>query len=111
GFAVTGDAEQSLGQHVGPDRDDESTTDCELRDQRLRYFGTPCRDRDGIVRRMLRPPERSVAEEHVHVVEAESLESRGRRGGELLDALDGVDLRRDAAEHRCGVPGPGSNLE
>jgi hypothetical protein len=42
---------------------------------------------------------------------AERLEPRARLIGELLVALDGVDLARDAAHHRCGIARASADFE
>lgn len=57
------------------------------------------------------PAERPVAVVNVHVREALLRERLGRRCRELLDALDRIDLLRDAAEDRRGVSGSGPDLE
>ena len=83
----------------------------ELLLQRLRHARPAGGDDDRVVRRVLRPAERAVAVQHVHVVAACGGECLGGLVRQLTVALDRVDAARDPREHGGGVAGAGADLE
>ncbi len=119
-------AERLLAKVVGPDpghprqhlrglvrahRDDQASAGRELCEQRLRDLRPARRHRDGVEGRVLGPPERPVAVQHLHVAIAEPLQSLARLGRQRCPPLDGEDLLGDPAEHRRRVARAGSDFQ
>ena len=97
------DAHQLLPARIAPDRNDEAPADLELGFQRLWHLRAAGRDDDRVVGRVVGPALRAVGVQDVHVLVAEVGEPLGGARGKLADALDRVDLARDARQDRRRV--------
>ena len=109
-LASAADAQQRL-VNIAPDRDDQSPADRELLLQRLGHLWAAGGNDDGVERGLVRQSLGAVAADDLDIVVAKPLQARARLIGELLVALDGVDLVGDAADHGRGVAGPCADFE
>lgn len=105
------DAHKFLQTPIGPNRNNQSTTDLELSFQRLRHVWTTRSNDDGIVWSMLGPPECSIAMQHMDIAEAELGEPRGGFLCERTDALDRIHVRGYLRQNRGGVTRPRTDLQ
>src|SRR5882724_6945785 len=107
---VPADAHQRL-RVFGADRHDESSADGELFGERPRQAGGRGGDEDRVVRCMLGPTDRSVADLDQDVVAAEALEPLASDRHEARDALDREHTLAELGEHRRLVARARADLE
>ena len=111
GLAPARHADQALQRLLFADGNDQSSADGQLIQQRLRNIGAAGGDDDRIEGRVLRPTERAVAVQHVHVVETLLAQSPRRLFGQFGVPLDRVDLAGDSSQDRRGVAGAGADFQ
>ena len=103
--------QQQRLMHVAANRDDQPSADGQLPLQCLRHLRAAGRNQNGVERRLVGQALGAVRENDLGIGIAQRLETLAGRRGELLVALDGVDLARNAAQHRGGIAGTGAHFE
>jgi hypothetical protein len=92
-------------------RDKQAPPLCKLRNERRRNFRSRRGDHDGLVGRIVRPSQSSIADVYSHVVVAQPLQPLATHDRQLFLCLNRLHLARQQRQHRRLVTRPRSDLQ